>query len=146
MFRRLVRPYLQKLWHFAKRISWNKTRAPKLCCTPAAMCAPSSRLDRDGPGCPGSDSAERQGNGPFELKRDFGDKLSFHGGMDAQWVLPFGTPEDVRQATRKYIKALGPAAVISLPPVHNVQGDVRPENLVAMRDAVEEFGYYPIQS
>jgi uroporphyrinogen decarboxylase len=87
-----------------------------------------------------------RGMNPFELKRDFGDNLSFHGGIDAQFVLPFGSCEDVRQATRTYIQALAPGGGYIVAPVHNVQGDVPPENLIAMRDAVEEFGYYPIRA
>jgi uroporphyrinogen decarboxylase len=85
-----------------------------------------------------------KGMDPFELKAAFGDKLTFHGGIDAQYVLPFGTIEEVREHTKKYIKALAPGGGYICAPVHNVQGDVPPENLVAMRDAVEEFGYYPI--
>ncbi len=42
------------------------------------------------------------------------------------------------------INALAPGGGFICAPVHNVQGDVPPENLVAMRDAVEEFGYYPM--
>jgi uroporphyrinogen decarboxylase len=85
-----------------------------------------------------------KGMDPFGLKADFGERLSFHGGIDAQQVLPFGTEEDVREHTRNYIEALAPGGGYICAPVHNVQGDVPPQNLVAMRDAVEEFGYYPI--
>jgi uroporphyrinogen decarboxylase len=86
-----------------------------------------------------------KGMDPFDLKRDFGDKLTFHGGIDAQYVLPFGTPEEVREATKTYIQALAPGGGYIVAPVHNVQGDVSPENLIAMRDAVEEYGYYPLK-
>jgi uroporphyrinogen decarboxylase len=79
-----------------------------------------------------------------ELKGAFGDRLVFHGGIDTQQVLPFGTPEDVRQDVRQRIKDLAPGGGYILAPVHNVQEDVPPENLIAMRDAVEEFGTYPI--
>ncbi len=37
------------------------------------------------------------------LVRDFGDRLSFHGGVDTQTTLPFGTVEDVRAEVRSYI-------------------------------------------
>ena len=49
-----------------------------------------------------------KGMDPFALKKDFGDRMSFHGGIDAQYILPFGTPEEVRQHTRKYIQSLAP--------------------------------------
>ena len=84
-----------------------------------------------------------KGMDPFGLKADFGDRLTFHGGIDAQHVLPFGSVEEVRQHTRRYIQALAPGGGYIVARFYNVQGDVSPQNLVAMRDAVEEFGYYP---
>jgi uroporphyrinogen decarboxylase len=79
-----------------------------------------------------------------ELKAQFGDRLVFHGAIDTQHVLPFGTPEDVREEVRRRIGDLAPGGGYILAPVHNVQADVPPENLIAMRDAVEAFGTYPI--
>jgi uroporphyrinogen decarboxylase len=78
------------------------------------------------------------------LKRDFGDRLSFHGAVDTQEILPFGRPEDVRQHVRQCIKALGPGGGYILAPVHNVQPDVSPQNLVAMCQAAQEYGQYPL--
>jgi uroporphyrinogen decarboxylase len=43
-----------------------------------------------------------------ELKRRFGDRLSFCGGVDTQRVLPLGTPADVRQEVKRLIEALAP--------------------------------------
>ena len=79
------------------------------------------------------------------LKQDFGDKMFFHGAIDTQQILPFGTPEDVRAETKRIIQALAPGGGFILTPMHNVQPDVSPENLVAMCDAAKEFGVYPIQ-
>jgi uroporphyrinogen decarboxylase len=79
-----------------------------------------------------------------KLKREFGDRLSFHAGMDIQNVLPFGSPEEVRAEVRKVIKALGPGGGYILAPTHYVQPDVPAENILAMRDAVLEFGRYPL--
>ena len=145
MFRRLVRPYLERLWGFAKQKLLEKNPRAKIMlhsCGAVRMFIPDwidMDLDILDPIQP-----KAKGMDPFQLKADFGDKLSFHGGIDAQYVLPFGTTEDVRQHTRTYIKALAPGGGYIVAPVHNVQGDVSPENLVAMREAVEEFGYYPV--
>ena len=79
-----------------------------------------------------------------ELKADFGDKLVFHGGIDTQKVLPYGTPEDVKDETIRIIKTLGPGGGLILGPVHNVQPDVPPQNLVALCRAVKEDGRYPL--
>lgn len=46
------------------------------------------------------------GMGPLELKREFGDRLSFMGGVDTQEVLPFGAPGDVRRATERLIEGM----------------------------------------
>ena len=83
-----------------------------------------------------------KGMDPFELKADFGDKLTFHGGIDAQHVLPFGTEEEVREATKKYIKALAPGGGFVFSPIHNVQTGVPPENVVAMFETAREYGVY----
>ncbi len=78
------------------------------------------------------------------LKRDFGGQLAFHGAVDTQHILPFGTPEEVRAEVVRIIRALGPGGGLLLGPVHNVQPDVPPENLVAMCQAAREFGNYPL--
>jgi len=71
--------------------------------------------------------------------------LVFHGGIDIQHTLPFGTPGEVMEEVRHYIKTLGPGGGYIVAPGHNVQSDVPPENLVAIRDAIETYGYYPLQ-
>jgi uroporphyrinogen decarboxylase len=40
------------------------------------------------------------------LKRDFGSRICFHGGIDTQFVLPHSTPEQVEAETRHYIDVL----------------------------------------
>ena len=80
----------------------------------------------------------------YELKQDFGDELVFHGGVDTQEVLPFGTTEEVRQEVRRCIDALGHDGGFILAPVHNVQMDVPPENLIAMCETVQAAGAYPL--
>jgi len=78
------------------------------------------------------------------VKREFGDRLSFHGGMDIQDVLPFGSPEDVKREARKVMRILGPRGGYILAPTHYVLPDVPPENIMALRDTVLEFGRYPL--
>lgn len=80
----------------------------------------------------------------YELKRDFGEALVFHGSVDTQQVLPFGTPEQVREAVLRCIDALGHGGGFILAPVHNVQADVPPENLIAMCETVRSSGRYPL--
>jgi uroporphyrinogen decarboxylase len=69
---------------------------------------------------------------PVQLKQNFGDRLSFWGGIDTMRVLNQGTREEVRQ---EFI----------INPIHNVQPDVPVSNLLEMIDAALEFGWYPIE-
>jgi len=75
------------------------------------------------------------------LKRDFGGKLIFHGGVDIQHVLPRGSVTDVEAEVRRCLDALGPKGGYILAPAHNVQPDVPPENLVAMYKAARTWGH-----
>ena len=76
------------------------------------------------------------------LKKRHGDKIVFCGGIDSHRILPFGTPEDVRQEVKRVIDIMAPGGGFMLGAVHTVMNDVPPENVLAMVDAVEEFGGY----
>lgn len=80
-----------------------------------------------------------------KLKKEFGDRLSFHAGIDIQSVMPHGSPEEVRAEAIKTMNALGPGGGYILAPTHYIQSDVPPENIIALRDAVMEFGKYPLK-
>ena len=66
------------------------------------------------------------------LKQEFGDRLSFWGAIDTQHVLPHGSPEDVRAEVERRIRDLAPGGGYVLAPVHNVQADVPPINVITM--------------
>ncbi|HYK88912.1 MAG TPA: uroporphyrinogen decarboxylase family protein [Acidobacteriota bacterium] len=72
------------------------------------------------------------GMDPREIKEAFGDRLCFHGGIDVQTTLPFGTEAEVRRVTRERMDVLGRNGGYILAPSHNVQSDTPPQNLVAM--------------
>ncbi len=76
------------------------------------------------------------------LKREFGDALSFWGAVDTQDVLPHGTPQQVKDETRRRIEDLAPGGGYVLDSVHNIQADVPPENIMAMYEARDEYGWY----
>jgi uroporphyrinogen decarboxylase len=79
-----------------------------------------------------------------ELKQRHGKDIIFCGGMDTSRVLPKGSPEDVRQEVRRIIRELGRGGGLMIGAVHTVMNDVPAENVLAMVDAVEEFGRYPL--
>jgi uroporphyrinogen decarboxylase len=80
---------------------------------------------------------------PRELKRRYGDDLTFWGGgIDTQHVLSFATPAQVRDHVRANVEALKPDGGYVFNSVHNIQAGVPAENIVAMFDAAREFGTY----
>jgi uroporphyrinogen decarboxylase len=78
-----------------------------------------------------------------ELKKRFGKELTFYGGgVDTQDVLPHGTPQQVRDEVRRRIDDLAPGGGFILNTVHNIQGDVPPENIMALWETLQECGRY----
>lgn len=75
------------------------------------------------------------------LKREFGDALCFHGGVENQRILPFGTPEEVRAEVRRDIDILaGDGTGYILGPCHNIQVVSPVENVLAMYDEAWQYG------
>lgn len=79
------------------------------------------------------------------LKAAYGDRLSFSGAIDTHQVLPNGRPDDVRAEVKRRIQELGPGGGYILSSVHSILVDVPPENVLAMADAAQEFGRYPLE-
>ena len=80
---------------------------------------------------------------PVELKRQFGRDLVFWGGgCDSQHILPRGTPFEVAESVRHSLAAFMPGGGYVFDSIHNIQGDVPPENIVAMFDAAYDYGFY----
>jgi uroporphyrinogen decarboxylase len=80
-----------------------------------------------------------KGMEPVALKRDFGRDIVFWGGgVETQSVLPFGTPQEVKDNVRRNIDALAPGGGFVFTTIHNIQADVPPENIVAMLEALRE--------
>jgi len=79
-----------------------------------------------------------------ELKHEHGDELVFCGAIDTSRVLPHGSPEDVRLEVKRVIETLGVGGGLMIGAVHTVMNDVPAENILAMVDAVAEFGNYPL--
>jgi len=74
------------------------------------------------------------------IKKRFGDKLCFHGGMDNQSVLPFKGPEEVKAEVRACIDALySDQTGYILAPCHNLQAITPLENIFTMYDYAKEY-------
>jgi len=77
---------------------------------------------------------------PAALKRDFGEDIVFWGGaVDTQDVLPYGTPDQVRDDVRRNIETLAPGGGYVFNTVHNIQADVPAENIVALWETLREY-------
>jgi uroporphyrinogen decarboxylase len=81
--------------------------------------------------CP---TMEREG-----LVRDFGKRIIFHGAMDNQQTLPFGTVDEVRAEVHENLRIFAGARWICAP-CHNLQPITPTENIVAMYETIHEYG------
>jgi len=75
-----------------------------------------------------------------ELASRYGSKIVFCGAIDTQRILPHGTPDEVRAEVRRVIDILGPTGGYMVSSVHTIMNDVPAENVLALVDAVEEYG------
>jgi uroporphyrinogen decarboxylase len=81
---------------------------------------------------------------PARLKEKYGSEICFWGGgCDTQITLGMGTPDDVAENVRTLMSKLAPDSGFVFNQVHNVMGNVPPENVVAMLDTAyqESFKY-----
>lgn len=80
------------------------------------------------------------GMDPERLKREFGkDILFWGGGVDTQKVLPFGTPEEVREQVLSRLEIFGKDGGYIFNTIHCIQSGTPVKNIVAMIDAVREY-------
>jgi uroporphyrinogen decarboxylase len=74
-----------------------------------------------------------------EVHDSFGDRLSFWGTIGTQKLLPYGTKEEVRKVTLERLEKCGKQGGIVIGPTHIVEPEVPWENLIAIRNAINEF-------
>jgi len=78
-----------------------------------------------------------------QFKREFGKDLTVWGGScDTQRVLPFGTPREVRDETKRRIEDLAPGGGFVFAPIHIIQKGVPVENLMAWWETLQEYSAY----
>ncbi|MBI2940464.1 MAG: hypothetical protein HYY04_08505 [Chloroflexi bacterium] len=79
------------------------------------------------------------GMDPEKLKAEFGHRLSFHGGVDTQYTLPFGATEEVRAEVRERIDVLGRKGGYILGAAHTILDEVPTANVLAMYDEARRY-------
>ncbi len=81
-----------------------------------------------------------EGMDPQRLKDTYGkDVVFWGGGIDTQHILPFGTPEEVREQVLERLEIFGKDGGYVCNTIHNIQANTPIENIVAMVDAIKEF-------
>ncbi len=75
------------------------------------------------------------------LKKTYGDQIVFHGAVDNQYTLPFGSVAEVRQEVLDNLNILGAGGGYILAPCHNIQPITPPENVVAMYETCREASW-----
>ena len=74
------------------------------------------------------------------LHQEFAGKLAFYGGVSTQTVLPYGTPEEVKDAARRCVADLAPNGTgLMLAPSHRMMSDIPMANIEALMEAMEEL-------
>jgi len=75
----------------------------------------------------------------WELHKNFGDRLSFDGGIGTQSTMPFGTPKEVDEAVRKLVNVYGKNGGLILAPSHILEPEVPVENIVAFIESAKKY-------
>jgi uroporphyrinogen decarboxylase len=65
----------------------------------------------------------------WKLRNEYRGKIAFWGGLSVQKTLPYGTPQDVENESRKLLKELAPGGGYIFSPSHSLTGDIPPENI-----------------
>ena len=136
LFRRFVLPHLARLIDLGHAYG---LKVMLHCCggfaplIPAMIEAGLDGLHAVQPSCTGMDLAT--------LKRDFGNRILFNGGIDSHHVLIKGTPEFVREHTRRVLDIMAPGGGFVAGASHDAILEETPvENVLAMLDTIREHG------
>lgn len=139
LYRKRVKPYHKKLYAYIK----SQCDAHLLLHTDGAVSDFIPDFIEMGIDALNPVQVSAKGMDTSKLKEEFGRDIAFWGaGCDSQRVLPFGTPEEVRDEVRRRIDDLAPGGGFVFTHVHNIQASVPPENVVAMYETVSEYGSY----
>ena len=72
------------------------------------------------------------------IKHDFGDRVTFWGGIDTQQLLPYGTPDEIRRESAQVIRTLGKGGGHIIAPSQEIMNDVPLENIIALLETIRE--------
>lgn len=81
---------------------------------------------------------EAKNNSPYELKKKYGDKITFWGGLGSQSTIPFGTPAEIRSEVLRLCKEMGKGGGYIISPAKPFQPETPVENAAAVIEAFLE--------
>lgn len=141
LYKKIVHPYHKKLFQFIKKKAKNKVYIFYHTCGAVKPLIP--YLIEEGVDILNPVQVNAVDMDTKILKKEFGRDMTFWGGgVDTQFILPFGTPGQVREEVKRRIDDLVPGGGFVFASVHNVQSDVPPENFMAMWETLQEYGKY----
>jgi uroporphyrinogen decarboxylase len=133
MFDEFVRPYLQRLYDVGRR--HGKPVMHHSCGSVAAFIP--AFLDM-GLNILEPIQVRAAGMDPKDLSRRYGGRLCFHGSIDTQGTLPFGTPDDVRREVRERVETFRPYGGFTISPSQHLLPEIPTENIVALYESAWE--------
>ena len=80
-----------------------------------------------------------------EVKRRYGNELCLVGNIDLRYTLTRGTPKETEAEVRDRIKEIAPGGGYIVSSANDIPSYCKPENLVAMSNAIQKYGKYPIR-
>jgi len=136
MYRSLIKPYHQAQYQFARQHS--QAAVFLHCCGGIVPLIPD--LIDAGVQVLNPVQISAKGMEPAELKREFGQDLTFWGGgANMQTFVPTATPAEIRDHVRKLIDIFAPGGGFVFNQVHNIQANVEPEKVLAIYGAAGEY-------
>jgi uroporphyrinogen decarboxylase len=136
LFNEFVRPYLQRIYDVGRK--HGKLIMHHSCGSVAALIP---TLMEMGLNILEPVQVRAAGMDPRELAAKYGGRLCFHGSIDTQWTLPFGTPEDVRQEVKERVETFRPYGGFTIAPSQHLLPEIPLENIVAMYEAAWEYAW-----
>jgi uroporphyrinogen decarboxylase len=67
-------------------------------------------------------------------------RIAFHGGIDTQEVMPYGSANEIKEEVKDAIRHLASPSGFIIAPAHHLLGDIPSENIITLRDAALEYG------
>ncbi len=88
---------------------------------------------------------EAVGMNPYELKRRYGARITFWGGLGSQSTIPFGTPQEIKREVARLCREMGQGGGYILAPAKALQPETPTENAAAVVEAFLQQSGVPVQ-